>query len=264
MTPERILQLARKHLSDKEFDAITHKHGPYDITRLNHGPEAFAQAILKERDEERDSLINMQDIAIEQKDAEIAELTEKYEQLQSRCFDGHGIQSVFDRVADLKAEIAQLREQLKNSEISIALYKSDAERIWGLMPELRGTEAAYEVHEAVHEKIKQLREALAVYEAGYTLDIPDYRPEAMGCGLEDRCITDRYEAMRYGWDEAIERTVERNDGVFRPSTEHLDAIKQEVRDKALEDIAQFIEKECDAWEVAGEIRSMKGVKDVQG
>jgi hypothetical protein len=27
----------------------------------------------------------------------------------------------------------------------------------------------------------------------------------MGCGLEDRGITDRYDAMRHGWDEAMER-----------------------------------------------------------
>lgn len=35
-----------------------------------------------------------------------------------------------------------------------------------------------------------------------------YNPEAMGCGLEDRCITDRYEAMAYGWERAMERAAE--------------------------------------------------------
>jgi hypothetical protein len=30
----------------------------------------------------------------------------------------------------------------------------------------------------------------------------------MGCGIEDRNITDRYEAMQYGWDEAISRVSE--------------------------------------------------------
>lgn len=34
---------------------------------------------------------------------------------------------------------------------------------------------------------------------------PQYHSEGMGCGLEDRGITDRYEAMRHGWDEAMER-----------------------------------------------------------
>lgn len=34
---------------------------------------------------------------------------------------------------------------------------------------------------------------------------PDYQYDGMGCGIEDRGIVDRYEAARYGWDEAIER-----------------------------------------------------------
>ena len=39
-------------------------------------------------------------------------------------------------------------------------------------------------------------------------DWPEYHEHAMGCGLEDRGITDRYEAMRYGWDEALEKAWE--------------------------------------------------------
>ena len=37
---------------------------------------------------------------------------------------------------------------------------------------------------------------------------PDYNYQAMGCGLEDRDITDRYDAMAYGWDCAIKRMFE--------------------------------------------------------
>ena len=40
------------------------------------------------------------------------------------------------------------------------------------------------------------------------IEEPDYHFEAMGCGLEDRNITDRYEAMHYGWDCAISRMFE--------------------------------------------------------
>jgi hypothetical protein len=32
---------------------------------------------------------------------------------------------------------------------------------------------------------------------------PEYNHVAMGCGLEDNGITDRYDAMLYGWNEAI-------------------------------------------------------------
>lgn len=47
---------------------------------------------------------------------------------------------------------------------------------------------------------------------------PQYHAEGMGCGLEDRCITDRYDACRYGWDEAMERIY----GDVMPCAEELD------------------------------------------
>ena len=37
---------------------------------------------------------------------------------------------------------------------------------------------------------------------------PEYHEQGMGCGLEDRNITDRYEAMAHGWDCALEKVVE--------------------------------------------------------
>lgn len=39
---------------------------------------------------------------------------------------------------------------------------------------------------------------------GYLFE-PEYNEVSMGCGLEDNGITDRYDAMRYGFDEAYER-----------------------------------------------------------
>jgi len=38
---------------------------------------------------------------------------------------------------------------------------------------------------------------------------PEYHVQGMGCGLEDHSIHDRYEAMAYGWDQAVERCIER-------------------------------------------------------
>lgn len=35
-----------------------------------------------------------------------------------------------------------------------------------------------------------------------------YPSEGIGCGLEDAVITDRYEAVAYGWNEAVERIGE--------------------------------------------------------
>lgn len=37
---------------------------------------------------------------------------------------------------------------------------------------------------------------------------PEYHYSGMGCGLEDRGIHDRYDAMLYGWTCAVERCVE--------------------------------------------------------
>src|SRR5699024_1903728 len=37
------------------------------------------------------------------------------------------------------------------------------------------------------------------------IEPPEFHSEGMGCGLEDRGITDRYEAMEYGFREAIEQ-----------------------------------------------------------
>lgn len=39
---------------------------------------------------------------------------------------------------------------------------------------------------------------------------PEYHIQGMGCGLEDRGITDRYEAMEHGWDKAMERVFGEN------------------------------------------------------
>ncbi|HCT5194022.1 TPA: hypothetical protein OTZ41_001040 [Raoultella ornithinolytica] len=47
---------------------------------------------------------------------------------------------------------------------------------------------------------------------------PQYHAEGMGCGLEDRGITDRYDACRYGWDEAMERVY----GEVIPCADELD------------------------------------------
>ena len=47
---------------------------------------------------------------------------------------------------------------------------------------------------------------------------PQYHDEGMGCGLEDRGITARYDACRYGWDEAMERIY----GEVIPCADELD------------------------------------------
>ena len=36
-----------------------------------------------------------------------------------------------------------------------------------------------------------------------------YHHSGVGCGIEDRRITDRYKACEHGWDAAMERVTER-------------------------------------------------------
>lgn len=38
---------------------------------------------------------------------------------------------------------------------------------------------------------------------------PAYNGISIGCGLEDNCITDRYQAAEYGWMDALERYEEK-------------------------------------------------------
>lgn len=45
-------------------------------------------------------------------------------------------------------------------------------------------------------------------EDGQFNDSPEYEPVGMGCGLEDKGITDRYEAMEHGWECAVEKCFE--------------------------------------------------------
>lgn len=68
------------------------------------------------------------------------------------------------------------------------------------------------------------------------IEEPNYHFEAMGCGLEDRNITDRYEAMQYGWDCAISRMFEQiPDEPLYTTPQHdrtaeLEAALKEARD----------------------------------
>lgn len=60
------------------------------------------------------------------------------------------------------------------------------------------------------------------------IEWPDYHSEGMGCGLEDRGITDRYEACRYGFEEAVERCAElfaSEGGLYlHPAKQPVDAV----------------------------------------
>lgn len=107
----------------------------------------------------------------------------------------------------------QLRGQIRKSEQMAA----DNEKA---MDSLRQADAAVKL---AHEKYS----AIAAENVGLKAIVdsvtdlsnkPQYHSEGMGCGLEDRGITDRYDACRYGWDEAMERIY----GEVIPCADELD------------------------------------------
>jgi hypothetical protein len=72
---------------------------------------------------------------------------------------------------------------------------------------------------------------------------PKYHSEGMGSGLEDRGITDKYEAMQYGWDEAMDRIY----GDVIPNAEELesefpttDAALAAIQAQAIEDAVKKV------------------------
>jgi hypothetical protein len=56
------------------------------------------------------------------------------------------------------------------------------------------------------------------------IDLPEYHEEGMGCGLEDQHITNRYEACRYGFEQAIDACYAE---VIEPLERQLEASRQE-------------------------------------
>ncbi|HBY6896443.1 TPA: hypothetical protein MI535_01910 [Klebsiella pneumoniae] len=72
---------------------------------------------------------------------------------------------------------------------------------------------AYQQLAAENVEMKQIIDSVTNLD-----DEPQYHDEGMGCGLEDRGITDRYDACRYGWDEAMERIY----GEVIPCADELD------------------------------------------
>ena len=80
---------------------------------------------------------------------------------------------------------------------------------------------------------------------------PNYHYEAMGCGLEDRNITDRYEAMQYGWECAISRIFE------QIPDEPLYTTPQPDRTAELEQLRQQVAEKDEVIAEAGEMLAMR-------
>jgi len=74
--------------------------------------------------------------------------------------------------------------------------------------------AAAGVEPVINDRLSEIRSILDDTQV-------EYHDQGMGCGLEDRGITDRYEAMRYGWDEAIDRM---HDEIIKHAIDAIDEL----------------------------------------
>jgi hypothetical protein len=57
-------------------------------------------------------------------------------------------------------------------------------------------------------------------------DWPKFHRQGLGCGLEDRGITDRYEAAEYGWRDCEERMLEQGPFVTLESAQQAVAAER--------------------------------------
>ncbi|CAI1635369.1 hypothetical protein [Serratia liquefaciens] len=114
------------------------------------------------------------------------------------------------------------------------------------------------------EVVKAERDALAVENAalkdtlGYICNRgnePEYHDCGMGCGLEDRGITDRYEAMYHGWESAMSRMYSDVIPDAMPETPATDAALAAIEARGVE---KFSDMCCEKSKMATTADSCAG------
>jgi len=107
-------------------------------------------------------------------------------------------------------ETKTIRKDGIDLDLPTANGKKFIDAITAFRQTIKQIEQAKPVSDA-EKAILDLRQAIELAEKAEPFEIewPDYHPEAMGAGLEDRGITDKYEAIRHGWDQALEHVAER-------------------------------------------------------
>lgn len=138
----------------------------------------------------------------------------------------------------------------------------ESERVWETtMMQVCGEDGTASVAEKfaqLESQVNQLgaesAQMKAVIDSVTDLDNePQFHEQGMGCGLEDRGITDRYEAMSYGWDRAMERVY----GEVIPCAEELsfpatDAFLSRLRNEArAEGVEVFVAETSAGLRTAG-------------
>ena len=140
---------------------------------------------------------------------------------------------------------------------------------------LRGAESIHDTLRSLSFEIPEIEKRIAesCYDAMIELvaatkqepveiDFPEYHSFGMGCGLEDRGITDRYAAMKYGWEEALDLMAEELEHLGplyqcpqlpQDATEQINALQAELAEAQANDRT--------AMSYLSEIRAIVGGKD---
>jgi len=110
-----------------------------------------------------------------------------------------------DQIANLTRDNANLSMRFgdKAAEVQRLRAENQVQRRLINNPDLVGILTVREIAN-LRSQVTELTTALE--KAQLCLDgEPEYRIHGMGCRFEDRDITDRYEEMAHGWEQAIER-----------------------------------------------------------
>ncbi len=143
---------------------------------------------MKNRGEQIDVYKQAYDQNLAAKNAELASANAELVRLRSECRDG------LDALSDIDDfwEACPYPDNRK--------HLSPAEQISSLGSELN----------KAHDENARFRGMIEEAQRCLDGDEPEYHQQGMGCGLEDRGITDRYDAMEHGWEKAMERVYGEN------------------------------------------------------
>lgn len=99
----------------------------------------------------------------------------------------------------------------KMSQAAVFHALNDAKRDVLMMHALLAEQSPAPASPSGEDAAEQAGEAVTLppLPAPLEIDWPELHSQALGCGVEDRNIRDRYEAAEYGWQDGVDRAAER-------------------------------------------------------
>ncbi|NTG48629.1 hypothetical protein G6M04_14645 [Agrobacterium rhizogenes] len=123
----------------------------------------------------------------------------KWSQFPFEGSEDYSLVAADSRIAELEQQIANIKA---SRDLQVTIAADEEER-------------ARKAEDNLSEAVKVINEARAALDGEL-----EYHHSGMGCGLEDRNIHDRYDAMHHGWECALERSYGEH---IIPAREAIDA-----------------------------------------